>query len=162
MEHSEVQIRDIWMSNFRNEMARIDSRLGTYNMIAFDMEFPGFLRNTPREASEEARYRDLKFNVDRLKPIQLGLTVFNNEGRIGGSWQVNFNDFDVTNDLQEILANHGVIKWVTFHGLYDLGYLLRMLTQTYTPDSVVEFAKKVGEVLGSVYDVKFMANTATG
>lgn len=183
------------MSNFRNEMARIDSRLGTYNMIAFDMEFPGFLRNTPREASEEARYRDLKFNVDRLKPIQLGLTVFNNEGRIGGSWQFNFNDFDVTNDLQvgasiqllrsnginleknrlegvdsrlfafrlkEILANHGVIKWVTFHGLYDLGYLLRMLTQTYTPDSVVEFAKKVGEVLGSVYDVKFMAKYCNG
>ncbi|KAG5564495.1 hypothetical protein RHGRI_000616 [Rhododendron griersonianum] len=96
MELSEVQIWDVWMSNFRNEMARIDSRLGTYNMI----EFPGFLRNTPWEASEEARYRDLKFNVDRLKPIQLGLTVFNNEGRIGGSWQFNFNDFDVTTDLQ--------------------------------------------------------------
>ncbi|KAI8564335.1 hypothetical protein RHMOL_Rhmol03G0172700 [Rhododendron molle] len=148
MEHSEVQIQDVWMNNCRNEMARIDS-----------------------------------------------LTVFNNEGRIGGSWQFNFNDFDVTNDLQvgalirllrsnginfeknrlkgvdsrvfaarlkKILVNHGVIKWVTFHGLYNLGYLLRMLTQTYTSDSVVEFAKKVGEVLGSVYNVKFMAKYCNG
>ncbi|KAG5564493.1 hypothetical protein RHGRI_000614 [Rhododendron griersonianum] len=133
-----LDIRDVWMSNFRNEMARIDSRLGTYNMI----EFPGFLRNTPWEASEEARYRDLKFNVDRLKPIQLGLTVFNNEGRIGGSWQFNFNDFDVTTDLQ-------------------VGASIRLIA-TYTPDSVVEFAKKVGEVLGSVYDVKFMAKYCNG
>ncbi|KAF7147366.1 hypothetical protein RHSIM_Rhsim03G0149500 [Rhododendron simsii] len=60
------------------------------------------------------------------------------------------------------MANHGVIKWVTFHGLYDLGYLLRILTQTYKPGSVVEFAKKAGEVLGSIYDVKFMAKYCNG
>ena len=44
--------------------------------ICIDTEFPGFIRNTPSYASVEQRYRHVKFNVDKLKIIQLGFTFY--------------------------------------------------------------------------------------
>ncbi|XAR58622.1 Poly(A)-specific ribonuclease [Bertholletia excelsa] len=73
--------------------------LDMYTFVAMDTEFPGFLSNTPRYGSQEQRYQDLKINVESLKMIQLGLTLFDSEGRISGSWQINFSDFDASRDL---------------------------------------------------------------
>ncbi|KAH0976813.1 hypothetical protein GBA52_026532 [Prunus armeniaca] len=54
------------------------------------------------------------------------------------------------------------LTWVCFHGLYDLAYLLKLLTQKPLPDSVVMFAKAIGVVFGIIYDIKFMARYCKG
>ena len=68
-----------------------------YDTIAFDIEFPGFLYRTSRYVSEEKVYKDLKYNIDQTKILQLRLTLFDDESNIGGTWQVNFYNF-VVND----------------------------------------------------------------
>ncbi|XAR73070.1 Poly(A)-specific ribonuclease [Bertholletia excelsa] len=94
-----MEINEVWAENLDYEVGRIASMLDMYTFVALDTEFPGFLSNTPRYGSQEQRYQDLKINVESLKMIQLGLTLFNSEGRIGGSWQINFSDFDASRDL---------------------------------------------------------------
>ncbi|XP_042487960.1 probable CCR4-associated factor 1 homolog 6 [Macadamia integrifolia] len=112
----ELLIRNVWRSNFEEEMLSIESIVHIYNRVAFDPEFLGFLRNTQRNASETDRYEDIKFNVDSLKPIQFGLTFTDAEGNLphsGGVWQFNFNDFDPVIDLHlatsvELLLQNGI------------------------------------------------------
>ncbi|URD95571.1 CCR4-associated factor 1 [Musa troglodytarum] len=65
----------------------------SFRYVAIDTEFTG----TPFCASEEERYADVKYNVDRMKLIQLGITLFDENGRTpwqGCCWQFNFSDFD--------------------------------------------------------------------
>ncbi|CAL9758414.1 unnamed protein product [Musa acuminata subsp. burmannicoides] len=68
-----------------------------FRYAAIDTEFSGFIRPTPPYASEEDRYADVKYNVDRMKLIQLGITLFDENGSTpwqGCCWQFNFSDFD--------------------------------------------------------------------
>lgn len=49
-------------------------------------------------------------------------------------------------------------RWVTFHGLYDVAYLVKLLTGGCPlPNTLSAFARLVGETLGIVYDLKYMA-----
>ncbi|XP_052170406.1 putative CCR4-associated factor 1 homolog 8 [Diospyros lotus] len=100
MESSSTRIKQVWEWNFYNEMLCINDKLDTYHTIAFDTEFPGFLHQTPRHSSEEKVYEDLKYNVDQTKIVQLGLTLFDDEGNIGGTWQINFYNFVVNERCQ--------------------------------------------------------------
>nr|XP_009398821.1 PREDICTED: putative CCR4-associated factor 1 homolog 8 [Musa acuminata subsp. malaccensis] len=69
----------------------------SFRYAAIDTEFPGFIQSTPPYASEEDRYADVKYNVDKMKLIQLGITLFDENGSTpwqGCCWQFNFSDFD--------------------------------------------------------------------
>ncbi|XP_052170405.1 putative CCR4-associated factor 1 homolog 8 [Diospyros lotus] len=139
--------------------------LDTYHTIAFDTEFPGFLHRTPRHSSEEKVYEDLKYNVDQTKIVQLGLTLLDDEGNIGGTWQEKRDAVDMLHFsivFNEMLLNHKDLKWVTFHGLYDFAYLWRLLDGQDLPNSASEFSVMLGRVFGSVYDVKYMARFCEG
>ncbi|KAK3037743.1 hypothetical protein RJ639_031114 [Escallonia herrerae] len=59
--------------------------------------------------------------------------------------------------FKQILAANQRIQWVTFHGLYDLAYLLKIVTQARLPSSILEFVTLIGGYLGRVYDTKHMA-----
>ncbi|ONK70532.1 uncharacterized protein A4U43_C05F34690 [Asparagus officinalis] len=48
------------------------------------------------------------------------------------------------------------IKWITFHGLYDVGYAVKLLMGRPLPEGRRRFLCRVQNVLGSVYDVKYM------
>ncbi|KAJ6856521.1 CCR4-associated factor 1 [Populus alba x Populus x berolinensis] len=61
-------------------------------------KFPGFFRNTPIDATDLTRYEDLKHNVDLLRLIQVGITVADATGNIGGTWEFNLR-FDLSKDL---------------------------------------------------------------
>ncbi|CAH8361311.1 unnamed protein product, partial [Eruca vesicaria subsp. sativa] len=93
-----TNIREIWSWNKTEEMSLVREALRRCNYISVDTEFPGCLKETTMEASDDTRYQNLRFNVDETKPIQLGFSLFNSEGRISGTWEVNFSDFDETED----------------------------------------------------------------
>ncbi|KAL9293749.1 putative CCR4-associated factor 1 8 [Arabidopsis thaliana] len=174
-------------------MSLIEDCLRSYRFIAIDTEFPSTLRETTQHATDEERYMDMSFSVDRTKLIQLGLTLFDINGRIGGTWEINFSDFgvdDARNEKSiEFLRRNGLdlrkireegiriegffsemfwmlkktrrnITWVTFHGSYDIAYLLKGFTGEALPVTSERFSKAVARVLGSVYDLKVMETLA--
>ncbi|BFG15687.1 hypothetical protein CerSpe_019610 [Prunus speciosa] len=193
-----MKIRGVWAHNFHQELSQFDHCLHRFPVISFDTEFPGFLRDTPRDALEDQRYEDVKFNVESLKLLQLGFTLSDAHGNIGGTWEFHLSGFNEKSDphvvasisllkrngldfarlgqfgisvaefvfgfLRVLRIHRGLhdLTWVCFHGLYDLAYLLKLLTQKPLPDSVVMFAKALGVVFGIIYDVKFMARYCKG
>ncbi len=48
------------------------------------------------------------------------------------------------------------INWVSFHGCYDFGYLLKLLINTDLPDSEKEFMKLLDTYFINYYDIKTM------
>ncbi|KAB2595837.1 CCR4-associated factor 1-like protein 8 [Pyrus ussuriensis x Pyrus communis] len=116
----------VWVDNFAQEIAAIDHFLTHFPIVSFDTEFPGFLHNTLRSASDALRYQDLCFNVDSLKLIQLGITLFDDLGNIEGTWEFNFRGFE--EGFAEVLRMHrGRLLWVSFHGLYDSAYVMKLM-----------------------------------
>ncbi|XP_074580839.1 putative CCR4-associated factor 1 homolog 11 [Curcuma longa] len=88
---------EVWEHNLLEQMETIAVLRRSFPIVAIDTEFSGFLRITPRRAPEEERYRDLKYNVDNLLVIQLGITLFDASGNRPlpqPTWQINFSDFD--------------------------------------------------------------------
>ena len=85
-------------------MVCINGKLDMYDTIAFDTDISRFLHRTPRYASEEKVYENLKYNIDQTKIVQLGLTLFDDEGNIRGTWQVNFYNF-VVNEGEQVQSS---------------------------------------------------------
>ena len=62
----------------------------------------------------------------------------------------------------ELMISSGLIcndnvSWVSFHGGYDFGYLVKLLSGGRLPGKLPEFKEKVQAFFGKVYDVKSMA-----
>ncbi|XP_031273163.1 probable CCR4-associated factor 1 homolog 1 [Pistacia vera] len=56
---------------------------------------------------------DLRYNVDNTKIIQLGITLSDEDGNVGGTWEFNFSDFDMEKDSYmetsiQLLETHGL------------------------------------------------------
>ncbi|KAM7270632.1 hypothetical protein ACFE04_029846 [Oxalis oulophora] len=108
-----LAIREVWDSNFTHEMICISLSLEKYHVVAIDTEFPGFILKCDRDAPEAERYSMMKHNVDNTKLIQLGITLSDNYGNIGGSWEFNFRDFDCSTDL----SDHTSIAFLKKNGM---------------------------------------------
>ncbi|KAG6534005.1 hypothetical protein ZIOFF_007886 [Zingiber officinale] len=112
----------------------------------------------------------------------------------GVSWQINFSDYDPDDDpslptpirksgidlqrnrregvssselcaalLREKLFCQGG-KFVTFHGMYDVAYLLKILTGGKPlPDTLREFMTEAWSIFGGrLFDIKYMARFCPG
>ena len=61
------------------------------------------------------------------------------------------------------LLFNDAVTWVTFHGAYDLGYLVKVLTRRVLPIRLEEFLYVVNVLFGNkVYDVKHMLQFCNG
>ncbi|XP_038890962.1 putative CCR4-associated factor 1 homolog 8 [Benincasa hispida] len=182
-------VRQVWSHNLYRELAIFNVYLSRFPVIVIDTEFPGFIRSTPRGAPKEHLYQDLKFNLNHLKILQLGLTLVDENGNVGMTWEFTFSDFDEQTDLSNptsiqflknkgldfkkqreegirsaefqlaflpILCSNRIVKWVTFHGIYDVAYLLKLMVIKSMPESVVEFAIIARCFLGTVSDLKYI------
>ncbi|KAK3183742.1 hypothetical protein Dsin_031028 [Dipteronia sinensis] len=188
-------ITPVWHCNFPQEIHRLCLNLNRYKVLSVDTEFPGFLRDTPRDAPEAILYDDLKFNVDNTNIIQLGITLMDDHGDIGPTWEFNFK-FDLEKekyvqssieflkksglDFQKIkqdgiprnvfvmnflkiLAMHRNLKWVTFHGTYDLAHVLKLFTcETLLPNTARDFAAKASSFFNKLVDLKLAAKYSEG
>lgn len=93
-------IHQVWAFNFNAKIVRLEQCLRFYSILSIDIEFPDFIWNTPRGSMDETFYKEFWFNVNQTKLIQLGLIASNDSGRIYGSWEFNFSDFDPQTDSQ--------------------------------------------------------------
>ncbi|CAK9315324.1 unnamed protein product [Citrullus colocynthis] len=68
-----------------------------------------------------------------------------------------------TANFLSIIRKHNVFRWVTFHGLYDIGYLIKAMGLiAVLPESMEEFATVVVEGVGIVRDLKHMSRFCEG
>ncbi|KAG7027009.1 putative CCR4-associated factor 1-like 1, partial [Cucurbita argyrosperma subsp. argyrosperma] len=189
-------IREVWAYNLDHEIIRLDRCLVSYSVMSIDTEFPGCIKRTPWGTIDEELYADFRFNVNQTKVIQLGVTVSDELGNIGGTWEFNFSDFDPEIDAHNpasicflkqngldfgklkkdgikvrkfairflyTLRKHAIYRWITFHGLYDIGYLmLAMGVVKSLPETLGEFEWIVARRVGTVRDLKHMARFCEG
>ena len=96
-------IIDVWASNLEEEMEKISRLLDRYHFVGMDTEFSGFfVKSPPVNASPEEKYKTERENVNRMKLIQIGITLGDDEGNIPipiCTWQFNFR-FNISNDMQ--------------------------------------------------------------
>ncbi|KZM19469.1 CCR4-NOT core DEDD RNase subunit [Ascochyta rabiei] len=78
------RIRDVWRSNLHQEMDLLRSLIDQYPYISMDTEFPGVVARPIGDFNSKAsyHYQTVRCNVDLLKIIQLGVTLFSIQGEI--------------------------------------------------------------------------------
>lgn len=96
-------IKNVWKDNLEEEMANIRHLIVKYNYVAMDTEFPGVVAKpvgTFKNQSSFA-YQQLRFNVDMLSIIQLGISLSDENGKRPEpfhTWQFNFK-FSLDTDM---------------------------------------------------------------
>ncbi|KAL2358733.1 ribonuclease H-like domain-containing protein [Cryomyces antarcticus] len=76
------RIREVWRHNLESEMKTLRALVDRYPYISMDTEFPGIVARPMGSFPTKAdyHYQTLRCNVDLLKLIQLGITVFTADG----------------------------------------------------------------------------------
>merc|ERR1712018_536721 len=96
------EIRDVWTHNLEEEFKNISSLISKYPFVGMDTEFPGIVaKPMVYNNVDEYKYQLVKCNVDLLKLIQLGITLFDGSGNLPKgvcTWQFNFK-FNLVEDL---------------------------------------------------------------
>lgn len=108
------KIVEVYQDNFVKEIKRVGKYLSSYPYIGMDTEFPGIVYPCP-SYSDDFYYRFTKANVDNLKLIQIGITLFSSSGEIPtntSTWQFNLKfDWEKDEHSQEsiqMLSNCGI------------------------------------------------------
>ncbi|KAI6092441.1 CAF1-domain-containing protein [Hypoxylon rubiginosum] len=217
---AKTRIREVWKHNFEEEMTMLMNLLDDFPYIAMDTEFPGIVGRPMGNfrGKSDYHYQCLRVNVDLLKVIQIGISLFNEKGetpaeranvlandvapntrRQAGqaqmplAWQFNFK-FSLKEDMYNqtsieslqqagidfgLLERDGIdpkkfaalfivsgfvcfndVKWISFHGGYDFGYLTKLLTDQKLANDESEFDKVMKKWFPTTYDVKHLMKYA--
>ncbi len=78
-----VTVIDVYSDNFETEMINIESTINKgYNVVSIDTEYPGVIvKQKYSERTTTSIYNTMKANVDKLKPIQIGISLSDIEGK---------------------------------------------------------------------------------
>ena len=108
------QIREVFIDNFTQEIKTLSRLIERYNYVAMDTEFPGIVYQSSVN-SREAYYRTIKTNVDKLKLIQVGISIKDVAGNVPEgphTWQFNLkfdlNSDQYSNESIALLTNSGI------------------------------------------------------
>jgi len=107
------KIKNVWHHNLKEEILEISRLLENYPYIAMDTEFPGIIVRAQGEL-RDTQYQTIRHNVDRLKLIQVGITLSDINGNYPPdtcTWQFNMK-FDLETDTYssdsiQLLKNSG-------------------------------------------------------
>lgn len=96
-------IKNVWKDNLEEEMATIRHLIEKYNYVAMDTEFPGIVAKPLGSFKSQSSfaYQQLRFNVDVLSIIQLGISLSDENGKRPEpihTWQFNFH-FNLDTDM---------------------------------------------------------------
>jgi CCR4-NOT transcription complex subunit 7/8 len=190
---NEEKIIEVYQDNFIKEIKRIGKYLKQYPYIGMDTEFPGVVYPCT-SINSDFYYQYIKVNVNKLKLIQLGITLTNARGEQPpntATWQFNLKfDIDKDNHSQEsinLLNNSGInfhkikkdgishslfaeylivsgmvlnnnITWISFNGLSDFAYLLKLLIGELLPNNSNDFLDLMKLYFPNAYDIKYLIN----
>lgn len=79
------RIREVWRHNLDQEFAVLRQLILKYPYVSMDAEFPGIVARPIGNfagSKAEYHYQTLRCNVDILKPIQVGITLWSPEGEL--------------------------------------------------------------------------------
>ncbi|KAF2262061.1 ribonuclease H-like protein [Lojkania enalia] len=78
------RIREVWRHNLHQEMDLLRALCSQFSYISMDTEFPGVVARPIGDFQSKAsyHYQTVRCNVDLLKIIQLGITLFNVNGDV--------------------------------------------------------------------------------
>ncbi|KAJ6898835.1 CCR4-associated factor 1 [Populus alba x Populus x berolinensis] len=178
-----IQVREVWAENLVAEFSLIKEAISRFSFISLDTEFPGtlFLSNLDKSLLSQAppshNYRLMKYNVD----LQFNFRDFNiehdpyNDESIGllerqgidlkknREKGIDSSDFAWMVLTSGLVFNNCSITWITFHGAYDFGFLIKILTRRELPCDMASFLGMVSFFFGvRVYDTKFMMGSIGG
>ena len=110
----ETVIKNVWKHNFKDEILKISQLLEKYPYVAMDTEFPGIIVRAQGDM-RDPQYHTIRSNVDRLKLIQVGITLSDSNGNFPpdtSTWQFNLK-FDLQKDTYsedsiQLLKNSGI------------------------------------------------------
>lgn len=80
-----ARIREVWKHNLDSEMHVLRQLIQKYPFVSMDAEFPGIVARPIGSfagSKAEYHYQTLRCNVDILKPIQVGITLWTEEGHL--------------------------------------------------------------------------------
>lgn len=80
-----ARIREVWRHNLDSEMHMLRQLIQKYPYVSMDAEFPGIVARPIGSfagSKAEYHYQTLRCNVDILKPIQVGITLWTEEGEL--------------------------------------------------------------------------------
>ena len=120
------------------------------------------LTNSKGEFPKNSKYHTWQFNFqfdkNKDKITQASLNLLEQCG-------IDFNKLKTKGIKHKLFAEYFMIsglvlnpdiKWVSFHGCYDFGYLLKLLISTNLPDSEKEFMDLLDLYFINYYDIKTM------
>ena len=184
-------IRDVYIENFLDEIKLISKLIEKYNYISMDTEFPGVIYYS-QQNTREAYYKSIKQNVDKLKLIQLGITLSDSNGNSApgvSTWQFNLkfdlNTDQYSNESISLLTNSGInfelhqtkgippelfgeymitsglilnedLHWISFHGIYDFAYFLKIVTNLSIPENENLFFENLRLYFPHYYDIRYL------
>ncbi|WPG97316.1 Hypothetical protein R9X50_00009000 [Acrodontium crateriforme] len=79
------RIREVWRQNLEQEMEVLRELIRKYPFVSMDAEFPGIVARPIGNfagSKAEYHYQTLRCNVDILKPIQIGITLWSADGEL--------------------------------------------------------------------------------
>lgn len=80
-----ARIREVWKHNLDHEFHMLRQLVQRYPFVSMDAEFPGIVARPIGHfagSKAEYHYQTLRCNVDILKPIQVGITLWTPEGEL--------------------------------------------------------------------------------
>ncbi len=160
----EEKIIEVYQDNFIKEIKRIGKYLKQYPYIGMDTEFPGIVYPCTCTNSD-FYYHYIKTNVDKLKLIQLGITLTNAKGEkppYTTTWQFNLK-FDYENDIHStesisLLYNSGI----NFHKLKKEGISNRLFAEYLTVSGMVLNENVVWISFNGFSDFAYLLKLLTG
>ena len=111
---TETVIKNVWKNNLKEEILKISHLIEKFPYIAMDTEFPGIIVRAQGDV-RDPQYQTIRSNVDRLKLIQVGITLSDSEGNFPpeiSTWQFNLK-FDLkvdtySEDSIQLLKSSGI------------------------------------------------------
>ena len=185
------RIVEVYSDNFIKEIKRIGEYLKFYPFIGMDTEFPGIVYPCP-SYTQDFYYKFTKANIDKLKLIQIGITLTNDKGEyppLISTWQFNLK-FDVEKEKHsvdsisllmecgidfEVLKKKGIsynlfaeyflvsglvlndnVTWISFNGISDFCYMLRLVLNEDLPNDELDFLQTLKIYFPNLYDIKYL------
>ncbi|XP_061961779.1 probable CCR4-associated factor 1 homolog 11 [Populus nigra] len=182
-----VHLREVWTDNLVYEFFLIKEAISRFPLVALDTEFPGTIFQLNRDkswlshATPYENYCLMKWNVDLLKIIQLGMALSDSHGNLPSfgtefhyAWQFNFRDFNIKHDHHNeesigLLERQGIDlkknreKGIDSSDFERLILSLLILTKRELPSDMRSFLGMMRFFFGvRVYDTKFMMGCISG